>query len=345
MSRKVRRQFPGASPYKDRHGKRRWRYRKKGISRELGTTYGSPEFIEKYEAAVAEVEAPPGAAAGKTIPRSISALIAEYYRSAEFLDLKSSTKTTYRGIIERFREEHGTKRVATLQRRHLRRILGAKSNTPSAANNLRDRLKALLDLAVDLEWRKDNPVTTIKPYKIRSKGFHTWTEEEIERYYEVHEFGTQAHTAMTLMLYTGAAKVDAVKLGRGNVKNGRLKYRRQKTEDNSDIVVDIPVHPELQRVIDNLSPDAFTFLETQSGKSRSPNGLGNAMRKWCDAAKLSNCTSHGLRKAIARRLAEAGATPHEIMSVTGHATLAEVTRYTVGANRGNLADDAFGKLK
>jgi hypothetical protein len=43
-------------------------------------------------------------------------------------------------------------------------------------------------------------------------------------------------------------------------------------------------------------------------------------------------------------LAEAGAFPHEIMSVTGHKTLAEVQRYTETATREGLADSAMGKL-
>jgi len=37
-------------------------------------------------------------------------------------------------------------------------------------------------------------------------------------FYSVHKLGTVAHTAMTLMLYTGAARADAVKLGWGNIK-------------------------------------------------------------------------------------------------------------------------------
>lgn len=44
------------------------------------------------------------------------------------------------------------------------------------------------------------------------------------------------------------------------------------------------------------------------------------------------------------RLAEAGATPHEIMSVTGHKTLAEVERYTEKVRRAGLADRAMQLL-
>jgi hypothetical protein len=41
---------------------------------------------------------------------------------------------------------------------------------------------------------------------------------------------------------------------------------------------------------------------------------------------------HGLRKVAARDLAEAGCSVHEIMSVTGHKSLAEVERYTKAAS-------------
>ena len=122
------------------------------------------------------------------------------------------------------------------------------------------------------------------------------------------------------------------------------QYRRTKTRRTSDLVVDIPIHPDLAAALELLPCDGFTFLQTAYGKSRSPNGLGNMMRGWCDSAGLPKCSSHGLRKACARRLAEAGATTHEIAAVTGHATLQEVERYTRDAQRSGLADSGFEKL-
>ena len=49
---KRRREFPGATYFRDRHGKMRWRYREKGFIAQLGTDYGSPEFVKRYEAAL-----------------------------------------------------------------------------------------------------------------------------------------------------------------------------------------------------------------------------------------------------------------------------------------------------
>jgi integrase len=56
------------------------------------------------------------------------------------------------------------------------------------------------------------------------------------------------------------------------------------------------------------------------------------------------CVPHGLRKAAARRLAEAGCSEKQIAAVTGHTTLKEVARYTRAANQERLAADAVDML-
>jgi len=340
-----RSRFPEAKPYRDRHGRTRWRYRRKGFSRDLGTDFGSDEFKRRYAEAEAESlgRRKAGAGADRVIPGSLSDLVASYYKSPEWRSISESTKRTYRGPIEKLRKKHGDKPIAQLERKHVMAILAEKADTPAAANNLRKRLAQLLDHAIALDWIKNNPARLVKPYRIEGGGYHAWDEGEIARFFEVYEAGTLAHRAVTLMLYTGAARVDAVKLGPWNIKDDRIEYRRQKTIRSNGVKVSIPIHPDLAEVLADLPKDQ-PFLATAYGKARSPDGLGNAMRDWCDKAGLSVCSSHGLRKACARRLAEAGASAHEIMAVTGHKTLAEVQRYTETATREGLADSAMGKL-
>jgi integrase/recombinase XerD len=74
-------------------------------------------------------------------------------------------------------------------------------------------------------------------------------------------------------------------------------------------------------------------------------GFCNKFRAWCDEAGLPQCSAHGLRKAAAVRLAERGATAHEIMAITGHRSLEEVERYTRAARQRQLADAAMAKFK
>ena len=65
-----------------------------------------------------------------------------------------------------------------------------------------------------------------------------------------------------------------------------------------------------------------------------------------EAAGLpARCVLHGLRKAAARRLAEAGCSPHQIMAITGHKSLDEVQRYCDAARQVGLARDAIDALE
>jgi integrase len=111
--------------------------------------------------------------------------------------------------------------------------------------------------------------------------------------------------------------------------HGMLRVRQVKTGTE----LELPVHPALATVIADTAVDNLTILTTASGKPFTAAGFGNWFREQCNAAGLPNCTAHGLRKAAARRLAEAGCTEHEIAAITGHASLREVVRYTKAADR------------
>ena len=89
---------------------------------------------------------------------------------------------------------------------------------------------------------------------------------------------------------------------------------------------------------------ALTFITTAHGKPRSKFGLGNDFAKWATEAGLpARCRLHGLKKGGMRRLAEDGATAHELMAISGHKTLSEVQRYTADADRVRLADFSHGQ--
>ena len=82
----------------------------------------------------------------------------------------------------------------------------------------------------------------------------------------------------------------------------------------------------------------MTFLVTEYGRPFTAAGFGGWFRKRCDEAGLpKECTFHGLRKAACTRLAEAGCSANVIASISGHATLREVERYTKAANQRHLA--------
>ncbi|MCI5044691.1 MAG: tyrosine-type recombinase/integrase [Aquisalinus sp.] len=324
----------------DRHGKKRVRFRKSGYSTYLPGQPWSEQFMRAYGDALAGLEPhSEGVGVERTRPGSISALLVRYYRSPEFNGLADSSKKMRKRILDRFREQHGDKLVRNLERRHVKDIIGSMSDRPQAANNLLKFLKVILNFAVDIEMVDRNVATGIRRYP-EGGGFHTWTEQEIEHFESVHAVGSKARLAMGLLLYLGQRRSDIVKIGHQHFQGTKIKIAQQKTGAN----LLIPVHPDLMNLI-NLAPrDNLTILTNSSGQPFSAAGFGNWFRIQCNQAGLQHCSAHGLRKAAARRLAEAGCSDFEISSITGHKSLSEVSRYTRDAKQELMAERAVRSM-
>lgn len=329
--------------FADRHGKYRLRFRRKGqATHYFRASFGSDEFWQEYAACLKGELAPK---VQPSLPRfpvgSIDDLCERFYRSPGWQGMtKESSRRTYRSIIERFRKAHGSKRVATVKVEHLDAILGKMRSTPAAANNLRKVLKRLFAYAVKLGWRRDNPAELTDAFKIEGNGFHTWTEAEIEQFQAHHPIGSKARLAMELMLWTSQRRSDIIQLGRQHVEAGRIRIRQTKTGS----VVMVPISPQLQRVLDHVPAGQLCFLETEFGRPFTSAGFGNWFRDRCDEAGLPQCSAHGLRKAMSRRLAESGATHMQGKAVTGHKTDREFSRYAASADQVALADEAVANL-
>ena len=181
----------------------------------------------------------------------------------------------------------------------------------------------------------------IKGIKLpKTKGHHTWTDDEIAQYRAYWPLGTQQRLVMEFALETASRRGEVVRLGPQHVRNGRIRIER--THGSED--VDMPMSPELQAACDAMPKVHLTYIVTAYGKPRSKYGLGNDFAKWATEAGLpARCRLHGLKKGGMRRLAEAGGTAHELMAISGHKTLTEVQRYTADANRKRLADAAMAK--
>jgi integrase len=129
-------------------------------------------------------------------------------------------------------------------------------------------------------------------------------------------------------------------MGPQHIRNGMLRVRQQKTK----AALSIPVHPDLQAVLNAAPAGHLTFLTTPGGKPYSARGFTQWFARMCAAAGLPpRCTFHGLRKAACRRLAEAGCTASEIAAISGHRTLKEIARYTSAADQERLARNAMAR--
>lgn len=105
----------------------------------------------------------------------------------------------------------------------------------------------------------------------------------------------------------------------------------------------LPYPPELRAIVDATPHGRLTWMETEHGRPYSPDGFGNAFRRWCREAGLPHCGPHGLRKARAVDRVHAGATEREMMAAFGWASAKEPARYTRQAEQERLAAAAFSR--
>ncbi len=317
-------------------------FRREGYSRRR---LPGPPFSEEFMAALAAAnrreEIVPLSRSNS--PGSFSALCVTFYNSAAFKGMRQSTRQTYRLVLEKLRVQASDKSIATLTTVKLQEMYDARADKPSAARQFIKVLRAACAAGVRAGLLKTNPCIGVELGKRKpTKGIHTWTEEEVSQYEARHPIGTKARLALALMLFTGQRKGDVVRMGWQHVRNGYIYVAQEKSGGITELY--IPIHPELQQILDATSRSNMTFLMTQWGKPFSKAGYGNWVRDRCDEAELPQCSAHGLRKSICRRLAQAGCTPHEIKAISGHKNLQEVEMYTREVRQKELAVQAMQKV-
>tara|TARA_R110000751_G_scaffold180038_1_gene286423 strand:+ start:31422 stop:32507 length:1086 start_codon:yes stop_codon:yes gene_type:complete len=336
---KRRNPYPGLTRVIDRHGKVRWRFRKKGRAPcYIAGEYGSKEFDAAYQRACSggpdwPVPSKSGAHG------SFDWLIEHYMRTPAWQDIGPVFKKNLGNQIERFRRQHGHRLVKELRREHVELLMSKKHATPSAANELLKLVRRLCRFAVSRRWIGSDPTMGIKKFRTNPDGYHTSTDEEIARFEDFHGIWSKPVLAMRLMLYTGAARQDAARMGWQNVKAGRISYRRQKTGG----VVDLPIHPDLLSAIEAVPSEQMLFVLNAHGRPFKPETFGNWFSDKCVRAGITG-RAHGLRKAGATRLANAGATEFEVMAFLGHHTPNEARTYVKKASRSKLGDSGMEKL-
>jgi hypothetical protein len=179
----------------DRYGKVRRDVRLPGRKRvPLPGAPGTAQFNAAYEGAIALAAEAPRVAigAGRMIPGTVNAAVISYLNSPTFKAGAPDTTRTRRNILERFRVEHGEKRIALLRRADVERMVAARVETPSAARNFLLTLRALMTHRIRIGLRADDTTQGVKPPKIKTAGYRTWTEADIAAFEAKHPIGSRA---------------------------------------------------------------------------------------------------------------------------------------------------------
>jgi integrase len=193
-------------------------------------------------------------------------------------------------------------------------------------------MRGLFRWALESGFVDLDPTEGIKGTVPRTKGFHSWSEDEIVRYENRWPIGTRERLALGILLYTGLRRGDASQLGRQHVRNGVIMLNTEKNGTK----VEIPILPELAEIIEGSKTGPLAFIATADGRPMAKESFGTWFREACKAAVC--------RVPRATRAANNGATEAELEAIFGWKGGKMAALYTREADRARLARQAMSKL-
>jgi enterobacteria phage integrase len=146
--------------------------------------------------------------------------------------------------------------------------------------------------------------------------------------------------AYMLAEFSGQRCGDLAKMTRAHRKDGAICVVQTKTGAE----LWIPEHRDLAAEL--TLGGHISMLTKPDGSAFNAEALSHWFADAIEEAGLpEECVMHGLRKTAARMLAEVGCSAHEIASITGHKSLAQVEGYTKAADQKRLATAAIHRLE
>lgn len=278
--------------------------------------------------------------AAKPAGDTMRGLLRAFEASPEFAAKAAATRTQYLIYLRPWLDVGDTPPREVTRREILAaRDAMAKTRGIGAATAF-GRITALLFAwALDRGWIDFNPAARLKA--LPRGELPAWSDRHITQ--ALGALPEHMRRVVVLALHTGQRRGDLCAMTWAAYDGRAIRLRQSKT--GQELV--IPVHPNLQAELESWKAErrAVTILTAAHGKPWEPQQLSHMMKDALERIGLHGLNVHGLRKAAARRLAEAGATVHEIAAITGHQTLAMVQHYSASANQEKLAGSAILKLQ
>lgn len=270
---------------------------------------GSPEFVASYNEAVG---------ARKLKPAGVLLTILDAYESsADFTGLADRTRADYKKHLRAVAAEFGTFPLAALNDRRARgEFMAWRDRLAIASRRNADYRFAVFARSLSWAFKRGlivcNPL--IDPGRLyRSNRSETiWTDDDEASFYA--KAPKHLHLALRLALWTGQRQGDLLRLTWTAYDGAAIRLKQRKTGER----VAIPVSAELKAALDVAKKDAVTILTTESGTSWTESGFRASWRKACVKAGVRDVTFHDLRGTAVTRLALAGCSVAEIVSITGH---------------------------
>lgn len=276
---------------------------------------GTKEFALEYAALLN------GAQAAPTTGKTFSALVTNYERSQRYKRLAPRTARDYDKVLSWVREKIGSKAVAGIKRKDVIRARDANAETVRFANYIVQVVRILMEHAIDLGWRDDNPAKGVSLLKADTKPREPWPPEMIEKFRAAAD--GRALLVFELCLGTGQRIGDVLKMRWSDIEGDGINVAQGKTGAK----LWVPFTSHLRAILADTQKIGPTICAWGRGKPTSYRSAHEAVMNVRKVIGAEDYDLHGLRYAAAAELAALGCDDDLIAAVTGHTTKAMIAKY------------------
>ena len=313
---------------------------------------GSPEFIADYAAAEKLIR--------DRLAGTFNGLVRGYTLSVEFTEkLAASTQAEYKRMLRAAEAEFGNMPLAALDDPRVRkdfldwREKVARTSGEREADNRLSAISAMLTWAVDRGQTTGNYLRGFRRLYHADRSEIIWLPEHIAAFMEVAPIEMQR--ALILGLHTGQREGDLLRMPWSAYDGVRISLRQGKARRGGKLgqLIEIPCTSALRRMLDSMDRVSPLILITKTGQSFKKRYFA---RLWDEAMTKAGLQSvmlpgseqpvelhfHDLRGTAVTLLSEAGCTPQQIATITGHSlkTVHRILERYLARTRG-LAEQAI----
>jgi integrase len=342
--------FPTYKTLKDGSRRTYWYHRATG--KRLQGSPGSAEFIADYAAAERLIR---DRHAG-----TFNSLIRSYILSVEFEEkLAPSTRAEYKRMLTKAEGAFGTMPIAALDDPRVRKDVLDWREKVARASGQREADNRLSALSAMLTWAVDRGTLTANHLRGFKRLYHVdrseiiWLPEHIAGFMKVAPIEMQR--ALILALHTGQRQGDILRMPWSSYDGTSISLRQGKGRRGGKTapLITIPCTAALKRMLDGMEQVSPLILTTKTGQSFKARYFADMWGKAMTKAGLQSVNLpgldepvhlhfHDLRGTAVTLLSEAGSTPQQIATITGHSfkTVHRILERYLARTRG-LAEQAI----
>lgn len=312
-------------------------YYHRGSGKRLPDDVDSPEFLAAFVAAETPLRD------GGTL----AGLIRSYCASPDYLNRAESARKIAKYLFKIIEDEYGDMTVGAINNKKKARAeflewrdgMVAKRGA-RAADNILAHLQRVLSWAEDRGELDENPLYSFKRAYKNNRSEFIWLPEYIEVFNKSAPL--EMREALLLALETGQRQGDLLRLPWSAYRDGAVGLKQHKGK----VRVWVPCTARLKAMLDGMKRKSPLILTMPNGQPWKARYFSDQWRKASNEAGFPELNFHDLRGTAMTSLSEAGCTPQQIASITGH-TVESVNRMleVYMARTKDLAAGAIARLE